>query len=194
MAKVIQFRRGTTAENNVFTGAEGEITVDTTTKTLVVHDGTTPGGNRLLGTKELEERVASGEFKGEKGDKGAPGADGATGPAGTSVSSVTQTTTSTADGGTNVITVTLSNGTTSTFSVKNGSKGSTGSSGALQTTGVYAGWYGQSSNQTQTTSKTIKVPYFYVDAYGRITTASSQSVYIHYTCNQCNHSCDCCDS
>lgn len=45
--KIFQFRRGTTTENNAFTGAEGEVTVDTTTKTLVVHDGTTKGGNRL---------------------------------------------------------------------------------------------------------------------------------------------------
>lgn len=44
MATQIQFRRGTTTESNSFTGAEGEVTVDTTKDMLVVHDGTTVGG------------------------------------------------------------------------------------------------------------------------------------------------------
>lgn len=44
MAKRIQFRRGTTAQTSVFTGAPGEITVDTDKKIVVVHDGVTPGG------------------------------------------------------------------------------------------------------------------------------------------------------
>lgn len=44
MAKRIQFRRGTTTEHAAFIGAPGEITIDTTKKTVVVHDGVTPGG------------------------------------------------------------------------------------------------------------------------------------------------------
>jgi fibronectin-binding autotransporter adhesin len=40
----VQLRRGTTAENNAFTGASGELTVDTTKKTIRVHDGATAGG------------------------------------------------------------------------------------------------------------------------------------------------------
>ena len=44
MAKQIQLRRGTTAENNAFTGAIGEVTVDTDKDVLVVHDGATAGG------------------------------------------------------------------------------------------------------------------------------------------------------
>lgn len=40
----VQWRRGTAAENDAFTGAVGEITVDTTNKQLRVHDGVTPGG------------------------------------------------------------------------------------------------------------------------------------------------------
>jgi hypothetical protein len=40
----VQLRRGTTAENNSFTGAVGEITVDTTLSTIRVHDGVTQGG------------------------------------------------------------------------------------------------------------------------------------------------------
>ena len=44
MAIQIQLRSGTTTEHNTFTGAVGEVTVDTTNKTLRVHDGSTVGG------------------------------------------------------------------------------------------------------------------------------------------------------
>jgi hypothetical protein len=47
MPTVVQFRRGTTAQNNNFTGANGEISVDTTDLTLRVHNGSTVGGNPL---------------------------------------------------------------------------------------------------------------------------------------------------
>ena len=47
MAIQIQLRQGTTTEHSTFTGAVGEVTVDTTNKTLRVHDGSTVGGTRL---------------------------------------------------------------------------------------------------------------------------------------------------
>lgn len=47
MAKQLQLRKGTATEHNTFTGAVGEVTVDTTNKTLRVHDGSTVGGTRL---------------------------------------------------------------------------------------------------------------------------------------------------
>ena len=48
MAKTtLQLRRGTQSENASFTGAQGEVTVDTTRSLLVVHDGTTVGGKAL---------------------------------------------------------------------------------------------------------------------------------------------------
>lgn len=48
MAKTtLQLRRGTQAENSTFIGANGEVVVDTTRKTLVVHDGSTAGGSAL---------------------------------------------------------------------------------------------------------------------------------------------------
>lgn len=47
MAKQLQLRKGTATEHNTFTGANGEVTVDTTNKTLRVHDGSTVGGIRL---------------------------------------------------------------------------------------------------------------------------------------------------
>ncbi len=48
MATQVQFRRGTTAEHNNFRGADGEVTVDTSIKTVVVHDAVTSGGFPLL--------------------------------------------------------------------------------------------------------------------------------------------------
>ena len=47
MAIQIQLRQGTATEHNTFKGAVGEVTVDTTNKTLRVHDGSTVGGTRL---------------------------------------------------------------------------------------------------------------------------------------------------
>ena len=44
MAKKLQLRRGTTSEHSSFTGAVGEVTVDTDKDVLVVHDGSTAGG------------------------------------------------------------------------------------------------------------------------------------------------------
>ena len=48
MAKKLQLRRGTTAQHNTtnggFTGAVGEVTVDTDKKVVVVHDESTAGG------------------------------------------------------------------------------------------------------------------------------------------------------
>ena len=44
MAKRVQLRRGTTAQINAFTGAVGEVSVDTDKDVLVVHDGVTEGG------------------------------------------------------------------------------------------------------------------------------------------------------
>ena len=44
MAIQIQLRQGTTTEHNTFTGAVGEVTVDTTKDVIVVHDGVTAGG------------------------------------------------------------------------------------------------------------------------------------------------------
>jgi hypothetical protein len=48
MAARVKLRRGTSAQHNTFTGAEAEITVDTTNNTIRVHDGSTAGGHELL--------------------------------------------------------------------------------------------------------------------------------------------------
>ena len=47
MTTAVQRRRGTTTEHTTFTGLEGEISVNTTKETLVVHDGATAGGFEL---------------------------------------------------------------------------------------------------------------------------------------------------
>ena len=50
MATQVQFRRGTTTQNNAFTGAIGEITYDSEAKTLRLHDGSTSGGGSVVAT------------------------------------------------------------------------------------------------------------------------------------------------
>ena len=57
MAKQVQFRRGTTSQHSTFTGAAGEITVDTDKDTAVVHDGSTAGGVPLAKSSELANKV-----------------------------------------------------------------------------------------------------------------------------------------
>ena len=47
MAKLLKLRRGTTSQHSSFTGAEGEVTVDTSKDTAVVHDGSQAGGRPL---------------------------------------------------------------------------------------------------------------------------------------------------
>ena len=53
MPTQVQFRRGTTTQNNSFTGAVGELSVDTTLDTVRVHDGSTAGGHRLAKYSEI---------------------------------------------------------------------------------------------------------------------------------------------
>ena len=48
MAVTVQFIRGTTAQNNAFTGSVGELSINTTTNTIRVHDGSTAGGHELM--------------------------------------------------------------------------------------------------------------------------------------------------
>jgi hypothetical protein len=48
MSTQVQIRRGNTAQTAAFTGAIAELTVDTDKRVVVVHDGTTAGGNPLI--------------------------------------------------------------------------------------------------------------------------------------------------
>lgn len=62
MAKQKQFRRGTSAEHNFFTGAVGEVTVDTTLDSLRVHDGSQVGGHLLAKQEDLEALQYAANF------------------------------------------------------------------------------------------------------------------------------------
>ena len=53
MSRTIQLRRGAESDHTTFTGAIGEVTMDTTNKTLRVHDGETVGGTALAKQQEL---------------------------------------------------------------------------------------------------------------------------------------------
>lgn len=48
MSTQLQLRRGTTAQNNSFTGAVGELSIDTDTENIRVHDGSTAGGAEII--------------------------------------------------------------------------------------------------------------------------------------------------
>ena len=58
MAIQIQLRQGTTTEHNTFTGAVGEVTVDTTNKTLRVHDGVTAGGHPVASKANADGTIS----------------------------------------------------------------------------------------------------------------------------------------
>ena len=52
-ATELRLRRGTANQHSTFAGALGEITMDTTIKTVRVHDGVSNGGIRLARFDEL---------------------------------------------------------------------------------------------------------------------------------------------
>lgn len=58
MPKILQFRRGTTPEISTVVGAVGELFVDTTKKTVVVHDGETVGGTVLATYAQIPTDVS----------------------------------------------------------------------------------------------------------------------------------------
>jgi len=53
----LQFRRGTTTQNNNFTGTPGELSVDTTLNNLRLHDGSTAGGHSFLRSETFTSLV-----------------------------------------------------------------------------------------------------------------------------------------
>ncbi len=63
MAKQVKLRRGTAPQHETFIGALGEVTMDTTNKTLRVHDGETPGGTilaKLVDVNNIPDYAAPG--------------------------------------------------------------------------------------------------------------------------------------
>jgi hypothetical protein len=67
MATILQLRRGTTVQHSSFTGAVGEVTVDTTKDTIVVHDGTTQGGFPLAKESALSGFISLTALSGGTG-------------------------------------------------------------------------------------------------------------------------------
>ena len=59
MATQVQYRRGTDSQNAAFTGALGEITVDTTNGTLRVHDGITAGGSNIATVSYVTAQISA---------------------------------------------------------------------------------------------------------------------------------------
>ena len=71
MPTILQLRRGTTAENAAYTGAAGEITVDTTLNKVLLHDGSTAGGNTTVGSLQGNiqlGKTAAGEIDTSSGN------------------------------------------------------------------------------------------------------------------------------
>ena len=62
MATQVQFRRGTTGEHSAFTGAVGEVTVDTEKKTVCIHDASQVGGFPLLREDFTNSNLALGSL------------------------------------------------------------------------------------------------------------------------------------
>ena len=65
MAKLLKLRRGTTSQHSSFTGAEGEVTIDTNKDVPVVHDGSTAGGHPVAA--EDMSNVSSASIAGRLG-------------------------------------------------------------------------------------------------------------------------------
>jgi hypothetical protein len=67
MATILQLRRGTTVQHSSFTGALGEVTVDTTKDTIVVHDGSTAGGFALAKESDISGFITLSDISGGTG-------------------------------------------------------------------------------------------------------------------------------
>ncbi len=61
--KILKFKRGNTTKNNAYTGSDGELTVDITKKTLVVHDGINAGGSPLATEESVNNVIQELENK-----------------------------------------------------------------------------------------------------------------------------------
>lgn len=57
MSLKVLFLRGSTAQNNAYTGEDGELTFDVTTRSLRLHDGALAGGYPILGQTQVQALV-----------------------------------------------------------------------------------------------------------------------------------------
>ena len=157
MPTQVQFRRGTTAQNNSFTGAAGELSVNTSNSTIRVHDGSTPGGSELatIASTSSATNLTTGTLNSAR--LPTSGVAAATYGNATLIPSITVDTLGRITSASNVaISATVAN-TNITGTI---------TAAQLQNTGVAAATYGNASS----------IPSFTVDAQGRITSASNVAV------------------
>lgn len=68
MSVEVQRRYGTTTEHSTFVGVLAELTVDTDKKTVIVHDGITPGGNPQDNANRIKlKNINIADFTGKDG-------------------------------------------------------------------------------------------------------------------------------
>jgi hypothetical protein len=174
MPTQVQFRRGTTAQNNSFTGAAGELSINTSNSTIRVHDGSTAGGSELATVASTSD--ATNLTTGTLNSARLPtsGVAAATYGNATNIPSITVDALGRITSASNVaISATVANTNITGLitsgqiaSVANTQITGTLTSAQLQNTGVTATTYGGASS----------IPAITVDAQGRITSASNVAV------------------
>ena len=157
MPTQVQFRRGTTAQNNSFTGAAGELSVNTSNSTIRVHDGSTAGGSELATVSYASNVTNFSTGTLSTARLAVSGVSAATYGNATLIPSFTVDTFGRITSASNVaISATVAN-TNSTGTI---------TAAQLENTGVTAATYGNASF----------IPSLTIDAQGRITSASNVAV------------------
>ncbi len=197
-AIVLTLRRGTKAENDAFTGAEAELSVDTTSMELRLHDGKTAGG-KVVGGKVKTVNGVEPDASGNVSVAATPPAISATATTLAAGSAATVT-----RGGTNAA-------PSFVFGIPRGDKGDKGDTGPMGPQGPIGptgpmgpqgpigpqgpAGAGVSQIGSRTFSSTAKIKGTYTqtlghtltierDAYGRVINATLVE-------NNCNCNCDC---
>jgi hypothetical protein len=170
MSIQVQFRRGSNTQSDAFTGALGEVTVDTTNRTLRVHDGTTLGGTTLAKKVDVDSVFIT------QNNNITTATNIATGAFNKANAAVQQAFVTIAANGTNLVADSNTDTLTITASVANGisiiGNATTDTLDiGLRPSGVSSGVYGNAS----------VIPVVTFDSFGRATSAANLSVSISTT-------------